>query len=293
MVARFEGFVARYMGDGVLVYFGYPQAHEDDPERAIRAGLAIVEAVSRSDTIAGPAGTLSPASASRAGSWSSAISLVRLLSRIRCRRRYAKSCSSLANCSRPRNWSSPNPLGALREACSSIASSCCRILKGRGGPERAWMVLGESVIDSRFEALRRGRLHLVGRTEELELLLRRWGQAKAGEGRVVLLRGEPGMGKSRLIVELEQEVIATPHSRLRFLCSPHHHDTPLHPVIRQIERAANFQRGDSPEAKWDKLATTLRPTLLRTISPPGGPALDPDTLLRITPVATHRNARKR
>ena len=119
------------------------------------------------------------------------------------------------------------------------------------------MVLGESVIDSRFEALRRGRLHLVGRTEELELLLRRWGQAKAGEGRVVLLRGEPGMGKSRSIVELEQEVNATRHSRLRFLCSPHHQDTPLHPVIRQIERAANFQRGDSPEAKWDKLATTL------------------------------------
>src|SRR5262249_42865023 len=113
-------------------------------------------------------------------------------------------------------------------------------LKGRRKVERAWAVLGESQIDNRYNALRRGQSTLVGRSEELELLVRRWEQSKTGDGRVVLLTGEPGIGKSHLIAALEQYLGAAPHLLLRFLCSPHHLNTPLYPLIRYIERAAGF-----------------------------------------------------
>ena len=111
----------------------------------------------------------------------------------------------------------------------NVASSLCPTRKGR-----AWVVLGESVIDSRYEALRRGQVTLVNRTEELELLLRRWEQARGGGGRVVLLTGEPGIGKSRLVAALEQYATAGRHLCLRFLCSPHHLDTPLYPIFERL-----------------------------------------------------------
>jgi hypothetical protein len=130
-------------------------------------------------------------------------------------------------------------------------------LKGRDAAVEAWAVLGESSIESRFEALRPGQLALVGRSDEIELMLRRWEQAKAGEGRVILLSGQPGIGKSRLIAALEHEIRDAPHVRVRFVCSLHYQDTPLHPVIRQMERAANFQRGDSAPAKLEKLRRSL------------------------------------
>jgi class 3 adenylate cyclase len=261
LAARFDGFVARYMGDGVLVYFGYPQAHEDDAERAIRAGLAIVSAVAQLNTIAGPPGTLS----TRVGIASGIVVVGDLIG----------SGSSLESAA---VGDTPNLAARLQTIAEPggvvISESTRRLtgdlfeyrdlpsaqLKGRRAPERAFVVLGEGVIDSRFEALRRDQLSLVGRTEELELLLRRWEKAKSGEARVVLLGGEPGIGKSRLIAALEQQMRGTPHLRLRFLCSPHHHDIPLHPVIRQIGRAANFQRGDSSSAKWDKLTSLLSPS---------------------------------
>jgi hypothetical protein len=147
-------------------------------------------------------------------------------------------------------------LGNLFEYRELVLSN----LKGRRGVEHAWIVLRESLIESRYEALRRGQSSLVGRTEELEFMLRRWEQAKAGKGRVILLTGDPGIGKSRLVAALEQCIGESPHLRLRFFCSPHHLDTPLHPISRHIERAANFQHGDSPAKKWDKLTNTLSPT---------------------------------
>src|SRR5262249_24183404 len=112
-----------------------------------------------------------------------------------------------------------------------------------------------------FEALRPEQVPLVGRTEEMDLLRRRWEQAKTGSGRVVLLSGEPGMGKSRLIAAVEQE-IADARARLRFLCSRHYQDTPLHPVIQQLERGAGFQRGDSAAVKREKLRRVLVPDAL-------------------------------
>jgi predicted ATPase len=120
---------------------------------------------------------------------------------------------------------------------------------------------------SRFEALRSGTTPLIGRSEELDLLLRRWEQAKTGEGRVVLLSGEPGIGKSRLTAALYELIAGEPHTRLRYFCPPHHQDSALYPVIAQLERAAGFARDDRPEAKLDKFATLLPPATEIGISP--------------------------
>ena len=261
LVARFEGFVARYMGDGVLAYFGYPQAHEEDAERAVRAGITIIDAVAQLHTIAGPPGTLS----ARVGIASGVVVVGDLTG----------AGSALKTTAVGATPNLAARLQAVAEPGMVVISESTRLLtgdlfeyrelvlpnlKGRLAPERAWMVLGESMIDSRFEALRGGRLSLVGRREELELLLRRWEKAKTGEGRVVLLAGEPGIGKSHLIAALEQKVKVASNQRLRFLCSPHHHDTPLHPVIRHVERAAKLKRGDSPAAKWEKFTRLLGPS---------------------------------
>ena len=131
-------------------------------------------------------------------------------------------------------------------------------LKGIAGPVRAWAALRPSSVESRFEALHAsGLTELVGREEELELLLRRWSKAKSGEGQVVLLSGEPGIGKSRLTAALLERIAAEPHTRLRYFCSPQHTDSALYPIISQMERAAGFAHDDTPQAKLDKLDALL------------------------------------
>lgn len=258
VVARLDGFVARYMGDGALIYFGFPKAYEDDAERAVLAGLAIVDAVSRLSTVAGGAGAL----ACRVGIATGPVVVGDVIG----------SGSSLES---PVVGNTPNlaaGLIALAEPGMVVLAETTRNLTGglfeykvlgpaplKGGstPVYAWAALAESPIDSRFEALRGGKLPLVGRAEELDLLLRRWEQVKAGEGRVVVLFGEPGIGKSRLVAALEHGVGQEPCARVRLLCSPNHQDSPLYPVIRQIERAAGFERGDSPTVKREKLLSLL------------------------------------
>jgi predicted ATPase len=136
---------------------------------------------------------------------------------------------------------------------------------------------------SRFEALRSGETPLVGRDEEVELLLRRWQQVKSCEGRVVLISGEPGIGKSRLTAALSEYIEPEPHTRLRYFCSPHYQDSALYPLIVQLERAAGFARDDGPETKLDKLATLLAPAaevgdislLVELLSLPGGDRFAP------------------
>src|SRR5205823_2467266 len=122
-----------------------------------------------------------------------------------------------------------------------------------------WRVLGESGEVSRFEAFRSGETPLVGRDEEIELLQRRWERAKSGEGRVVLMYGEPGIGKSRLTAALSEHIETEPHTRLRYFCSPHHQDSALYPFIAQLERAAGFARDDTVEARLGKLRAMLAP----------------------------------
>jgi predicted ATPase len=133
-------------------------------------------------------------------------------------------------------------------------------LKGFAEPQRAWRVVSENRALGRFEALRSAATPLVGREEELELLLRRWRQAGSGEGRVVLLGGEPGIGKSRLVMELEGLLGAEPHTTLRYFCSPNNSDSAFHPIIMQLERAAGLQRHDAPRVNLERLRAVLQPS---------------------------------
>ena len=259
VIDRFDGFVARYMGDGALVYFGYPSSHEDDAERAIRTGLAIAESVGRLDTRAGPAGTLSARIGIATG-----LALVGDLigSGASLEWSVVGEAANLAN--RLQQYVAKSGMVVVDDVTRRLVGGLfeyrdlgAHAVRGFSAPVRAWAVLAEGIVDSRYEALRAGEIPLIGRTEELDLLLRRWEQAQAGEGRVVLLSGEAGVGKSRLVDALEQKIRGTPHAIIRWLCSPLFQDTPLYPVIRQIERTARVQRDDTSPVKLDKLRIWL------------------------------------
>jgi class 3 adenylate cyclase/tetratricopeptide (TPR) repeat protein len=257
LVARFGGFVARYVGDGVLVYFGYPRAQEDDPERAVRTGLAIVEAVSRLQTVAGPPGTLR----ARVGIATGLVVVGDLIgSGASLESAVVGDTPNLA--ARLQTVAEPDMV-VIAEATRHLVGGMFEyralapeFLKGLRAPVRAWAVLAEIAINSRFEALHPSYVPLVDRIEEFDLLLRRWDEARAGQGRAILLSGEPGIGKSRLIAALEQQIAAKART-LRYLCLPQHQDTALHPVIRQLERLARFERNETPAAKLKKLKRTV------------------------------------
>ena len=253
-VVRFDGFVAKYMGDGVLIYFGYPQAHEEDAERAVRAGLALIEAVDRLE--------VPERLQVRMGIASGLVVVGDLLGEGAAQERSVfGETPNLA--ARLQGLAAANQivvaddtrhlLGGLFE----VEDLGPQILAGFVEPQRAWRVLGESGVLSRFEALRSSTTPLVGRDEELDLLRRRWQQAKTSEGRVVLISGEPGIGKSRLTAALSHSIEGEPHTRLRYFCSPHHQDSALYPFIAQIERAAAFSRTDAPEEKRARLDALL------------------------------------
>jgi class 3 adenylate cyclase len=256
-VTGFDGFVAKYMGDGVLVYFGYPRAHEDDAERAIRAGLRAIDAVGRLDVC--------PAKLqARVGIATGSVVVGDLVGQGSAQEQsIAGETPNLA--ARLQAIAAPETLVIAAGTRQQIGELFDledlepKQLAGFAERQRAWRVLGESGEVSRFAALRTGRSPLIGRDEEVELLLRRWKQAKTGEGRVVLISGEPGIGKSRLTVALSEQIEAEPHVRLRHFCSPHYQDSALHPFIIQLERAAGFARDDTVEAKLGKLRALLVP----------------------------------
>jgi class 3 adenylate cyclase len=253
-VARFAGFIAKYMGDGVLIYFGYPEAHEDDAERAVRAGLAVIDAIYGLVTSAplnvrvGVASGLAVVGDLIGAGAAQERGVVGETPNLAARLRALAQPGTLVIADSTRRQ-----IGALFE----IEDLGPQPLTGFAEPQRAWRVIGESGVVSRFEALRSEAAPLVGRDEELELLLRRWRQAKAGEGRVVLVSGEPGIGKSRLAAELPQRLGSEPHTRLRYFCSPHHQNSALYPFIVQLERAAGFTRDDGDERKLRKLREML------------------------------------
>jgi class 3 adenylate cyclase/predicted ATPase len=263
-VRHFGGFVARYMGDGVLIYFGYPAAHEDDAERAVRSGLALIDAVPMLTTAA------STALQVRIGIATGLVVVGDLIGSGEAQERgIVGDTPNLA--ARLQALAEPNMvviadstrrlLGNLFE----LRDLGARDLKGIAGPARAWAALRASSVESRFEALHTTNLTaLVGREEELELLFRRWSRAKRGEGQVVLLSGEAGIGKSRLTVALLDRLSGEALARLRYFCSPQHMDSAFHPIIGQMERAAGLAHDDKPQAKLDKLDAVLAQTSTST-----------------------------
>ena len=211
-VQRFGGFVAKFMGDGVLVYFGYPQAHEDDAERAVRAGLELVTAVTALKTHA--------ALQTRVGIATGLVVVGDLIgSGASQEQAIVGETPNLA--ARLQGLAKPNSV-VIAESTRRLLGNLLELedlgaqdLKGIAGPIRAWEALRESSVEGRFEAFHAsGLTELVGREEELDLLLRRWSKAKTGEGQVVLLSGEAGIGKSRLTAALLERLAAGPHTRL-------------------------------------------------------------------------------
>jgi class 3 adenylate cyclase/predicted ATPase len=256
IVAGFDGFVSRYMGDGVLVYFGYPQAHEDDAERAVRAGLGAIDAVGRLDVKSVKLQT-------RVGIATGLVVVGDLIG--------AGSAQEQSVVGETPNLAAR--LQSLAEPDSVVIAAGTRRLvgdlfeyrdlgavevKGIAAPVPVWQVLRPSIVESRFEALRGSALtRLVGRDEEIGLLLRRWARAKAGDGQIVLISGEPGLGKSRITAALAERLHAEAHLRLRYFCSPYHQDSALYPFIDQLGRASEFARDDRPAAMLEKLETLL------------------------------------
>ena len=254
-VRRFGGFVAKFMGDGVLVYFGYPQAHEDDAERGVRAGLELVAAVGALKTHA-PLQT-------RVGIATGLVVVGDLIGSGEAQERgIVGETPNLA--ARLQGVAEPNSV-VFAESTRKLVGNLfvledlgAQDLKGIAGPVGAWVALRTSSVESRFEAFHAGgATELVGRDEELDLLVRRWHQAKSGEGRVVLISGEPGIGKSRLTAALSEAVEGEPLTRLGYFCSPHNQDSALYPFIVQLERAAGFARDDTPVQKLGKLRGLL------------------------------------
>jgi class 3 adenylate cyclase/tetratricopeptide (TPR) repeat protein len=254
VIARYDGFVARYVGDGILTYFGWPTAHEEDAERALRAALEIVHTVKRASSTEDLSVRIGIATGpvvvgEQAG---------------------AGEQSKLAV------GSTPNLTARLQGLATAdqivIAASTRRLvgnafeltdlgendLKGIAEPVHAWRVERALVTESRFDASRGSALTpLVGRDEELDLLLRRWSQAKDGEGQVVLLSGEPGIGKSRVLNALRQRLDAQGVQALRFQCSPYYVNSAFWPVIDNFERVLKFSRVQTPDAKLDKLEALI------------------------------------
>ena len=255
------GFVAKYMGDGVLAYFGYPQAHEDDAERAVRAGLALVEAVPKLTTAAG-----SPLQV-RVGIATGLVVVGDVIGAGAAQEQaVVGETPNLA--ARLQAIAEPDTV-VIAESTRKLLGNLfelqdlgARDLKGIAGPAaRAWAALRTSSVESRFDALHTtGLTPLVGREEEVELLLRRWSRAKTGEGQVVLLSGEAGIGKSRLTAAVLECLATEPHTRLRYFCSPQHTDSALYSIIGQMERAAGLAHDDKPQAKLDKLDSVLAQT---------------------------------
>jgi class 3 adenylate cyclase/tetratricopeptide (TPR) repeat protein len=255
VIERYQGHVAQYLGDGLMVYFGWPRAHEDDAERAVRSALEIVDAVKSVSTAA----TLH----ARVGIATGAVVV-------------GETGGGDASVPKAAVGETPNLAARLQALAQAdeivIAPSTYRLLgaafeyadlgehtlKGIVEPVQAWKVTGVSQAEGRFEAARPHALTpFVGREHEIGLLLERWQQACEGEGQVVLLSGEPGIGKSRITQVLRERLTTQPHTRLRYQCSPYHTSSAFYPIINQFERAAGFERDDSPRVRLDKMEAAL------------------------------------
>jgi class 3 adenylate cyclase/predicted ATPase len=260
-IERYEGYVARYMGDGVLAYFGYPQAHEDDAERSIHAGLGLVRAMAELDAVADSGEAIELAV--RVGIATGPVVVGDIIGE------GASQESAVVG-------ETPNVAARLQGIATPntvvVASSTHDLeagqfeyedlgdhtVKGIAQPVHAWRVIAASAVEGRFEAVyRTGLTAFVGRDLEIALLMERWQAAKEGDGQVALLSGEAGIGKSRIMQVLRERLDAEPHTRVRYQCSPYHTSSAMYPVAQQLELAAGFTAEDSADAKLDKLEYVL------------------------------------
>ena len=257
VIKHFAGVIGRFMGDGLLVYFGYPQAHEDDAERAVRAGLGIVSKVSQ---ILLPSGE--PLQV-RVGIATGLVVIGEIIGEGPAQEQavFGETPNLAAHL---QQLAAPNSVlvAASTHRLLGNAFVCADLgrveLKGKSMPVEAWRIMSECAVESRFEATRPKRLtRFVGRQEQLSRLLNFWEQATRGAGQVVLLCGEPGIGKSRMCKALLDSIGDEPHVKIHYQCSPHQTNSPFAPVINQLERAARFEREDAPRTKLDKLEAVL------------------------------------
>jgi class 3 adenylate cyclase/predicted ATPase len=257
VIERWGGNVAKYMGDGVLAYFGWPQAHEDEAERAVRAGLELADGIARLDTPAGRP------LAARIGIATGLVMVGELIGEGAAQEQtVVGETPNLA--ARLQVLAVPGSV-VISQATRRLLGGLFELtdlgpqrIKGFAEPLSAWQVDREGRAEGRFEALHGERLTpLVGREHELAMLLERWARARAGEGQVVLIAGEAGIGKSRLLRALRDQLRGEPHVAVSHFCSPYHTNSALYPIIAQLERAAGFTPDDAPEAKLAKLGVLL------------------------------------
>jgi class 3 adenylate cyclase/ABC-type lipoprotein export system ATPase subunit len=258
-ISRFDGYIAKFLGDGVLAYFGYPQAREDAAERSVRAGLAIVDAVRQ---IKRPDGLQLE---TRIGVATGLVVVGDIIGTGAAREEsIVGETPNLA--ARLQTVAEPNTVVISQSTYRLLgrAFDCDNLgehaLKGFAQPVPAWRVLREAAVASRFAAARSSLGPFVGRTQEMGLLLDRWQLAQQGEGQAVVLTGESGMGKSRLIEALFERIGAEPARRIVMQCSPYHSNTAFYPVIRQFEQASGMVGDDTAEQKLDKLDVLLAKT---------------------------------
>jgi len=256
-VTRYEGHIAKFMGDGVLVYFGWPQAHEDDAERAVRAGLSIMPAMSEIMTPQGEP------LAARIGIATGLVVVGDLVGEGSAQEEAVVGetpnlAARLQGTAEPGQIVLSETTRGLLGELFELADLRPQDLKGLAKSVQAYAVVGERVVESRFEARATGGvLPLVGRKQELALLLERWRQSKAGEGQMVLLTGEAGIGKSRIVRAAIDAIAEEPHVRINYQCSPYHANSALYPAIQQLIRVAGLAQDDSLEVKLDKLEALL------------------------------------
>jgi class 3 adenylate cyclase/tetratricopeptide (TPR) repeat protein len=266
IVTRAGGTLAGRLAGGILVYFGYPQGHEHQAESAVRAALSLIDATGKIDT--GRRGTLQLG----VGIATGLVVVADFLSAASAEPIALGEAPSIAAGLLMRGEPGTVMICATTRRLVGELFRCreCEpsMLIGCAEPVPAWQVIGEGSAEGRFEALRTTATPLVGRDEELALLQRRWQQARDREGCIVLVSGEPGIGKSRLAHALFERLSNEPHTRLRLFCSPYHRDSALYPTIAQLERAAGFRRDDTAEQRLDKLEAVLG----QTIHDPGGAA---------------------
>jgi class 3 adenylate cyclase/tetratricopeptide (TPR) repeat protein len=258
-IARFDGFVAKFMGDGVLAYFGYPRAHEDDAERAVRAGLMAVDEVGRLklptkvqlEVRVGIATGLVVVGETLGEGSSQEQVVIGETPNLAARLQTLADPNAVVIADGTRQL-----LGGLFD----LQDLGPRFLKGMVNAIPSWRVVGElGAAESRFDAGRTQRTTgFFGREREVDLLMNLWVQARSGKGQVVLMSGEAGIGKSRIVAALRQKIIDEAHTRIQYQCSPHHTNSPFYPVIAQLERAAGFASDDTAESKHYKLEQVLR-----------------------------------